>query len=320
LPDQNGRLRGMGSSAGKTVEPRRESEQQFSVGRERLTVAIIISASVMLLEIVGGTLSNSLALLSDAGHVFTDVLTLALGLLAVRFAERAHTSSMTYGFHRAEILAALVNGVSLIGISLYIFYESLLRIFNPPEVHAPILLGFATLSLLANAITARVLWPTRAGNLNLRAAFLHVVGDMLSSMGVVFGAVALLLTGIKMIDPIIAAIIGGLIFKNALNVTKESATVLLEGVPSDIDLQQVTQAVLAVQGVQGVHELHVWCITSGFYALTGHITIEDQKLSQAQLILDHITKVLHDKFSIIHVTLQPEAAQPIIAIKHENVQ
>ena len=308
------------SSAGKTVEPRRESEQQFSVGRERLTVAIIISASVMLLEVVGGTLSNSLALLSDAGHVFTDVLTLTLGLLAVRFAERAHTSSMTYGFHRAEILSALVNGVSLIGISLYIFYEAFLRFFNPPEVHAPILLGFATLGLLANAGTARLLWPTRAGSLNLRAAFLHVVGDMLSSMGVVLGAVVLFLTGIKIVDPIIAAIIGGLILKNAVDVTKESATVLLEGVPSEIDLQKVTQAVLTVQGVQGVHELHVWCITSGFYALTGHITIEDQQLSQAQLILDHITKILRDKFSIIHVTLQPEAAQSIIAIKHENVR
>ena len=294
-----------------------ESQQHFSVGKKRLTFAIIISVLVMVIEIVGWSLSNSLALLSDAGHVLTDVLTLALGLLAIRFAERAHTSSMTYGFHRAEILAALVNGVSLIGIALYIFYEAFLRFFHPPEVQAPILLGFAVLALLANIGTAKLLLSVRVSSLNLHAAFLHVAGDTLGSLGVVLGGIILYFTGITVVDPIIAAIIGCFILKNAVDVTVQSATVLLEGVPSEIDLQKLTQELLAVPGVQGVHELHVWCITSGFYALTGHVTIEDQKLSQAQIIPDRITELLREKFSIMHVTLQPEVAQ-VIAIDREK--
>ncbi|HKM74797.1 MAG TPA: cation diffusion facilitator family transporter [Candidatus Bathyarchaeia archaeon] len=294
-----------------------ESQQHFSVGKKRLTFAIIISVLVMVIEIVGWSLSNSLALLSDAGHVLTDVLTLALGLLAIRFAERAHTSSMTYGFHRAEILAALANGVSLIGIALYIFYEAFLRFFHPPEVQAPILLGFAVLALLANIGTAKLLLSVRVSSLNLHAAFLHVAGDTLGSLGVVLGGIILYFTGITVVDPIIAAIIGCFILKNAVDVTVQSATVLLEGVPSEIDLQKLTQELLAVPGVQGVHELHVWCIASGFHALTGHVTIEDQKLSQAQIILDRITELLREKFSIMHVTLQPEVAQ-VIAIDREK--
>jgi cobalt-zinc-cadmium efflux system protein len=297
-----------------------ESQQHLSVGEQRLTFAIIISVFVMVVEIVGWSLSNSLALLSDAGHVLTDVLTLALGLLAIHFAERAHTSSMTYGFHRAEILAALVNGVSLIGVSLYIFYEAFLRFFHPPEVQAPILLMFAILGLLANIGTAKLLLSIRISSLNLHAAFVHVIGDVLGSLGVVLGAIILYFTGITIIDPIIATIIGCFIMKNAFDITIQSATVLLEGVPSEIDLPKLTQELLTVQGVQGVHELHVWCITSGFYALTGHVTIEDQKLSQAQIILERITQLLREKFSIIHVTLQPEAAQVIGIDREKNTK
>jgi cobalt-zinc-cadmium efflux system protein len=227
---------------------------------------------------------------------------------------------MTYGFHRAEILAALVNGVSLIGISLYIFYEAFLRLFHPPEVQAPILFLFAILGLLANIGTAKLLLSIRIRSLNLHAAFLHVIGDMLGSLGVVLGAIILYFTGITVIDPIIATIIGCFILKNAFDVTIQSAKVLLEAVPSEIDLQKLTQELLTVQGVQGIHELHVWCITSGFYALTGHVTIEDQKLSQAQLILDRINQLLRERFSIIHVTLQPEAAQVIAIDREKNMK
>jgi len=297
-----------------------ESQRRVNVGTKRLTFAIIVSASVMVLEILGWSLSNSLALLSDAGHVLTDVLTMALALMAIRFAERAHTSSMTYGFHRAEILAALVNGVSLMAVSVYIFYEALLRFFHPPEVQAPILLGFATLGLLANIVTVNVLLPTRMGSLNLHAAFLHVVGDILGSLGVVLSAIILYFTGIRIVDPIIGAIIGCFILKNAFDVTKQSATVLLEAVPSEIDLHKLTQELLTVPGVRGIHEVHVWCITSGFYALTGHVTIEDQKLSQAQIILDEVTHLLREKFSIIHVTLQPEVVQVIAIDREENAK
>jgi cobalt-zinc-cadmium efflux system protein len=284
----------------------------------RLKIATIISVVVLLMEIFGGVISNSLALLSDAGHVFADLLSLSLALFAIRLAKYAHTSSMTYGFHRAEILAALANGATLIGISVYIFYEAFLRFLHPPPVEAPVLLFVATLGLIANAGTAKLLWPSRTSNLNLRAAFLHVIGDLLGSAGVVLGAVFLLFTGVRVIDPIIAALIGALILKSAIDVSRESANVLLEGVPREIDMAKVTEEILKVEGVQSVHELHVWSITSGFYVLTGHVTIRDQMLSQAKSILDEITAVLRTKFSIAHVTLQPETAHKVIAIDQEK--
>jgi len=295
-----------------------KSKQTQVSGENRLKLAIIISIIVLVMEIVGGIVSNSLALLSDAGHVFADLLSLSLSLLAIRLARHAHTSSMTYGFHRAEILAALTNGATLIGISVYIFYEAFLRFLHPPNVEASTLLVIATIGLLANAGTAKLLWSIRTGDLNLRAAFLHVVGDMLGSVGVVLGAVILLLTGITVVDPIVAAIIGVLILRNAIDVSRESARVLLEGVPTEIDLKKVTEELLKVESVQSVHELHVWSITSGFYALTGHIRIEDQMLSQAQVILDKINNILRERFSIVHVTLQPETGQRVITIDREK--
>lgn len=286
---------------------------------DRLTLAIALSIVVVFMEIYGGMLSNSLALLSDAGHVFTDVLTLSIGVIAIKLAKRPHTSSMTYGFHRAEVLAALVNGASLIGISAYIFYEAFLRLFRPPEVQAPILLGVATLGFIVNAAVTKLLWSNKTDNLNIRALWLHALGDMLGSLGVVSGALILFFTRITLIDPIVAIIIGGLILKNAIGVTSKSAAVLLESVPKEIDLEELTRELLTIEGVQEVHELHVWCITSGFYALTGHIIIENQMLSSTQIIFDKINKILNEKFSIVHVTLQPELAQHIIHVDQKEM-
>lgn len=293
-------------------------EKNHPDGEKTLKLALLISVSVLLMEIVGGVISNSLSLLSDAGHVFTDLLSLSLGLFAIRLAKHEHTSSMTYGFHRAEILAALANGTTLIGISLYIFYQAFLRFLHPPHVEAPTLLLFAVLGLIANAGTARLLWSRRTDTLNLRAAFLHVIGDLLGSLGVVVGGSILLFTGITLIDPVVAAIIGSLILKSAIDVSRESAKILLEGVPSEIDLAKVTEEVLKVEGVESVHELHVWSITSGFYVLTGHIRIRDQMLSRAQLIMEKVNRLLRAKFSILHVTLQPETDQGTITIEKHS--
>ena len=285
----------------------------------RLTIAIAISIVAVIIEIYGARLSNSLALLSDAGHIFTDVLTLSIGVIAIRLAKHAHTSMMTYGFHRAEILAALVNGASLIGISGYIFYEAFLRFFNPPEVQAPILLAVAAIGFVANVGVTKLLWSNGIEDLNVRAIMLHSISDMLGSLGVICGAIILLFTGLTLIDPIIAIIIGGLILKSAIDVTSKAGLVLLEGVPREIDMELVTKELLSVEGVRGVHELHVWCITSGFFALTGHVTIENQMLSSAQAIMERINTILRDKFSIVHVTLQPELEQQVISIGREGI-
>lgn len=295
-----------------TTAPRQTS----GLGREsdkesRLAFALLISFGIMLLEIIGSRLSNSLALLGDAGHVFSDIFALGLSILAVRLSRRPHTGSMTYGFHRLEILIAFLNAGSLITVSLYLLYEAFLRFLHPPEVKAPILLVVASIGLLGNVASARLMWPQRRRDLNVRTAFLHILGDTLASIGTVVGGVSLLLTGVSVIDPLVGALIGGLILKASVGVSRESAMILLEAVPKQIRLEQVAQALDKIEGVKGVHELHVWTITSGFYALTGHITIEDQMLSQAEQILNSASQVLRERFSITHVTLQPETDRTI---------
>ncbi len=280
---------------------RRESNKE-----SQLALALLISVGIMLLELAGSLVSNSLALLGDAGHVFTDVFALGLSILAVRLSKRPHTGSMTYGFHRIEILIAFLNAGTLITVSLYVLYEAFLQFLHPPEVKAPILLAVASIGLLGNAASAALVWPQRRRDLNIRAVFLHILGDMLATIGAVVGGVALLLTGVSVIDPLVGALIGGLILKGSIDVSRESATILLEGVPTQIKLQEVTQELMKVEGIKGVHDLHIWTITSGFYALTGHITIEDQMLSRAEQILNRVSQVLKERFSISHITLQPE--------------
>lgn len=279
---------------------------RLEAAQRGLSVAILITVTVMMVEVVGGVLSNSLALLSDAGHMFTHFIALGLALLAIRMARRPATLTKTYGYYRAEILAALANGIILIFLALYIFYEAYLRYFQPPEVRGPIMLGVAIVGLGANLAVLLVLGRTRSESINIRGALLHVLSDTLSSVGVIIAGVIIMFTSVYVVDPLVGFLIGAMILIWAIGLIREAGGVLLEAVPKHIDVREITREVKKVKGVRDLHDLHVWTITSGMYAMSGHLLIEDQMVSKAAEILNEVNGILRQKFGIAHTTIQLE--------------
>jgi len=271
-----------------------------------LSAAILITATVMVVEIVGGILSNSLALLSDAGHMFTHSVALGLALVAVRMARRPTTQKKTYGYYRAEILAAFANGIVLVFLVLYIFYKAYLRFLRPPEVSVPIMLGVAIVGLGANLAVLVALRRTRSESINVRGAILHVLSDTLSSVGVITAGAIVMITGVYVVDPLMASLIGAMILIWAIGLMRESGDILLEAVPKHIDVREIIREVEKVKGVRDLHDLHVWTITSGMHAMSGHLLIEDQMVSKAADILDEVKRLLRLRFQIAHTTLQLE--------------
>lgn len=273
--------------------------------KKLLLIALFITVSFMIAEIVGGVIANSLALISDAGHMFSDAFSLALSLIAMKLATRPASASRTFGFYRFEILAAFLNGVTLAVISLIIFYEAYHRLLEPPTVQSSIMLWTAIIGLLANLGSAGILMKgDTKGNLNLRSAFLHVLGDMLGSVGAIIAGLLILLFDWYIADPIISIIVGVLVLISGWRVTKESVHVLIEGVPNHVDMDELKQQLHSVDGVIGLHDLHVWTITSGLESLSCHIVIASNK--NAQEILLTCKQVIQDRFGIHHVTLQLE--------------
>ncbi len=275
-------------------------------GSKGLKIALLVVVVVMAAEIAGGILSNSLALLGDAGHMLVDALALGLSLVALNLAKKPATVTRTYGFHRAEIMAALANGVTLTLVAAFIFYEAYQRFHGPPTVRTPIMLGVAVVGLVANLIAMRLLHRARHSNLNVRAAFFHVFGDTISSVGVIVGGIIIAVTGWKIVDPIIAIVIGIIILWGAVSLVRESVDILLETVPKHIPLDKVTEAIKGVKGVVELHDVHIWTITSGIYALSTHILLEDQMLSHTSEIIATINRELEQKFNITHTTFQLE--------------
>jgi len=272
--------------------------------RKGLVLAIVFTGTILLAEVVGGILTNSLALLADAGHMLVDVASLVMSFLAIDFALRPPSKEHTFGFHRLEILAALANGVALILICLYIFYEAYQRILKPSPVQGPGMLAIAVIGLVANV--AAILVLQRGESLNVRSAFLHVLGDTLSSVGIIVGGLVMLFTGWYIIDPIISVIIALLILGGAYRVTVEAVNILLEATPKGIDLRQVVEAVQKVDGVRDIHDVHIWSITSGLHALSAHLLIDDQLTSCSVDIVERVRSLLKHDFDIAHTTLQCE--------------
>ncbi len=274
--------------------------------QSNLLIALFITGAIMVAEVIGGLLSNSLALLSDAGHMLMDILALLLSFLALRFASRPATEKQTFGFYRLEILAALVNGTVLLALSVFIFYEAYQRLIDPQEIRGFLMLGVAVIGLGANIVSALVLRAGSHENLNVKGAFLHVVGDLLSSVGVIFGGAIILLTGWNAIDSILSFIIGGIILIGAYKLVMESVHILLESTPKHIGLKEVVDGVKTIEGVRDLHHVHLWTITSGIYALSAHILIEDQMTSRSSQILEDINRFLRERFNIDHTTIQFE--------------
>ncbi len=284
----------------------RPHQQQAATNRRPLGIALIITTAFLIAEVIGGFLTGSLALLADAGHMATDVAALALGLFAGWLARRPSTPERSFGYYRAEVLAALLNAATLVAISIYIFWEAFQRIGDPPEVDSAPMLAVAFAGLAANAVSAWIL--SRGGShqhdLNTRGAFLHVVGDMLGSVGALAAALVMLATGWYLVDPLLSAGIGLLILWSSWRLLQESVDVLLEATPVHVDPAEVRRAMIAVDGVTGVHDLHVWTVTSRFVAMSSHVEVSGRRPWQAVLL--DLSGLLRERFGIAHVTLQPE--------------
>ncbi|MFA5074311.1 MAG: cation diffusion facilitator family transporter [Nitrospirota bacterium] len=271
-----------------------------------ILLAFSITMLMMIAEIIGGIISNSLALLSDAGHMLTDNLALILTFIAMKFASRPATERKTFGFYRLEILAALLNGVILVLISLTILYEAYFRIIHPQPVEGSLMLIIALLGLVVNIIGALVLKKHRTTSLNIRGAYLHIVGDALSSIGVVIGGAIILVTDWYLIDPILSILISLVIIYGAWSLIRESVNVLLEAVPTHISISAVAREIAKVDGVQEAYHIHLWTITSGVYALSAHVLINDRLVSNCRNVIDEIRSVLSKKFNVLHSTIQLE--------------
>jgi cobalt-zinc-cadmium efflux system protein len=275
-------------------------------GKKGLLIALIITLFMMVAEIIGGLLSNSLALLSDAGHMFTDTLALTLSLFAMKFAEMPATERKTYGFYRLEILAAFVNGTILILISFYIMYEAYLRIREPEPVQSVLMLVVAGLGLVVNILGALFLVKHHETNLNIRGAFLHIIGDAVSSVGVIIGGIIIAYTGWYLIDPILSILIAIGITIGAAGLVIESVNILLESVPSHLNVGTIAGEIGKMAGVHEAYHIHVWAITSGVYALSAHVVIDDRMVSSSRTLLDSIREMLAERFKILHSTIQLE--------------
>lgn len=271
----------------------------------RLTTALALTSVYLVAEAIGGWASHSLALLADAAHMLTDVGGLALALLAIRFAERPPTPQRTYGYYRAEILAAVINAVVLLGISLLVLIEAYRRFIAPPEVRSGWMLGIALVGLAVNAVSLFVLRGSASESLNVKGAYFEVLSDFITSLGVIAGAAIMWLTRWYYADPIISAGIGLFIVPRTWLLLREAVGVLLEGTPANVDVEQVRKAMLNVSGVADVHDLHIWSLTSGMNALSAHVVRADTV--QPERLLSSVRGAIVQGFPITHVTLQVEA-------------
>jgi len=275
-----------------------------SDSRRKLSLVLLLTAIYMVAEALGGWWTGSLALLADAGHMLTDVAALGLALLAVWFSARPATSNKTFGYHRLEILAALVNGVTLVVISILILYEAYQRWAAPPLVRGNVVMLIATGGLGINLISAWILHGRHEIDLNIRGAWLHVISDALGSVGAIVAGALMWLYGWYAADPLFSALIGILIVWSSWRLIRESTNVLLEGTPAHINLAAVEESILRTEGVDNVHDLHVWTITSGREALSAHV-IHGYGVSQPELLKELRAK-LHDRFGVDHLTIQME--------------
>jgi cobalt-zinc-cadmium efflux system protein len=274
--------------------------------QEKMRFVVFLTLGIFLLELVGGILTNSLALLSDAGHIFADVFALGLSWVALALSGLPASQKKTYGYLRAEVLAATVNGVTLFLVAIWIFVEAANRISAPAPVRSLEMFLIATIGLAVNLVVLLKLKGVARHSLNVRSAFLHVFGDMLASVGVIVGGVIMLLTQLWIVDPIISVLIGLIILRGAFGILRESTNILLEGVPGNVKLGEVESVLRKVEGVEDVHELHVWSVSSRDVALSCHVMTVDQTTHSTQSILDRVHSELKERFSIEHTTIQFE--------------
>ncbi|MBF8266888.1 MAG: cation transporter [Dehalococcoidia bacterium] len=262
----------------------------------------------MFIEVMGGVLANSLALLADAVHMVTDAASLALALVAIWVAGKPPSAKRTFGFYRTEVLAALLNALFLWGVAAWVFYEAYQRLQNPPEVRGLIMMSVGAAGLLVNIAAAWVLLRSAGRSLNVRGAFIHVLGDLLGSIGVVVGGVLVITLGWTLADPIFGAAIGLLVLVSSTRLLWDAMHVLMEGTPSQLNLDHLCRRMEQLEGVIGVHDLHVWSLTSDYHVLSAHVTTSASSLEKRDHVLGRLRKVAATEFNIDHVTVQLETS------------
>ncbi|PJM92563.1 cation diffusion facilitator family transporter [Streptomyces sp. CB01373] len=276
--------------------------------RGTLRIALSITLTVMVVEIVGGLLADSLALIADAAHMATDALGLGMALLAIHFANRPPSGNRTFGYARAEILAALANCLLLLGVGSYVLYEAVERFLTPAPTHGGLMLVFGAIGLVANSVSLMLLMRGQKESLNVRGAFLEVAADALGSVAVMISAAVILLTGWQAADPVASLAIGLLIVPRTLRLLRETLDVLLEAAPKNVDMDEVRAHILALDGVEDVHDLHAWTITSGLPVLSAHVVVRSDALSATghEKLLHELQGCLGDHFDVEHCTFQLE--------------
>ena len=275
--------------------------------------SVLATAAFVVVEIVAGIQAHSLALLSDAGHNFTDALALLLAWFGFYFQAKPADEVKTFGYHRAGVLTAFINALTLVAIAGWIFYESYARLMNPQAVHETVMMAVAGAGLVLNGGIMWGLRLARRHDLNIRSAFVHMLGDLLGSIGILIGAVAIRYTGWAQIDPVLSILIGILIVWTAWDIIKESLNILLEGLPSGLELQAVITAMREVEGVMDVHDLHIWSLGSNTRALSCHVLIEDLPPSTSERTLKRLNDLLSERFHIRHTTVQFEHVNCVVS-------
>jgi cobalt-zinc-cadmium efflux system protein len=278
-------------------------------GRARLVVATAITIGFAVVEFAAGFFANSLALVGDAFHNLTDALALVLALVAVALQRRRPTPEMSYGYQRAGIIASFVNAAVLVGLTVVIFVEAWKRFRSPEPVDTGVMLWVSALALVVNSGIAWWLYDRGRADLNVRSAALHQVADALSSLGVIVAAILIRVTGSLLFDPLLSVLIGGLVLWSAWGILKESLNLMLDGTPQGIDPKEVERSLAAEEGVFGVHHLHIWALGPASPALSCHLLLGDIPLSAAQVVVERINTMLHERYAIVHTTIQPEFAE-----------
>jgi cobalt-zinc-cadmium efflux system protein len=272
----------------------------------RFLLSLALTGLIFLAELVGGLLTRSLALLSDSAHVFLDVFALGLSYATMRLASLPPNDRHTYGFHRFRVLAALANGATLLLVAFEIFREAVTRFRNPEPILAGPMLVVAVIGLVVNLVVAYLLRGHGHDDLNVRSAFLHVLGDALASVGVIVAGVVIVLTGWTLVDPLVSVLIGIIVLAGSGNILRQALHILVEGVPRGLTATQVAEAMHGLPGVSKVHDLHVWAVSPGYVSLSAHVVLDDQSLSESQSVMDELKKTLSKRFGIEHTTIQFE--------------
>jgi len=273
---------------------------------KRLSISLFLTLAFVILEAGAGIFSNSLALLTDAAHNLTDVIALGLSWFAIRITTRPANHQKTYGYHRVGILVALINSTTLVLISLGIFYEAWHRFISPPEVRSSVLIGVGLVAVVINIVTAMLVHQGSDSDLNLRSAFVHLMGDVLSTVGAVIAGIIIYFTGANWLDPLVSVLIGFLILYNAWGILRDAVDILLEAKPRDIDSSKLVEDVLNIDGVLGIHDLHIWSLTQNLRTMSAHVLTNNMSIGEGADIQNRINEIVHRRYNIAHATLQLE--------------